>query len=396
MPLGSGRIATTLALLVLFPLLGGQTEPALRDSREARRKALKRMGGSDRTEKAVRAGLEWLARHQDEEGDWDPDEFGERCADGKCGGKGFEFWNAGLTGLALLAFQGAGHTHNEGEFKETVRRGIDWLLKIQSTKGKLDGAFGYVEIEKGRPKEEWVYNHALATLAICDAYASTEDPALKEPAQRAVDFSLRSRNEGHGWRYGIASGDNDTSLTSWYVQALWAARDAGLEVPEEAFVGAMAWFDKATSDKGATGYRAPDGSSSYLMAQQGKYDAVPAMTAAALLGRLLSGQDKTDPVVLLGRDLLMKKTPEWPRKSARPINMYYWYYGTHVMFQLGGHRWGKWNKELKKALLRNQIREGEPAGSWDPVGEWCIAGGRVYSTAICVVTLEVYYRLPRN
>ena len=230
-----------------------------------------------------------------------------------------------------------------------------------------------------------------------EAYGASGDSTLEDPARRAVDLSLRAQNPNFGWRYGIRSGDNDTSLTGWFVQALGAAKNAGLDVPEEAFRGAQAWFDRATaSQSGATGYRAPDGASSYLLKQQGKYEPLPCMTAVAVLGRILSGQRKSDELILKGSLRLMKSTPLWPKKNVRTVNMYYWYYGTYAMFQIGGDDWKRWNKAMRKALLGRQNRSGHGAGSWDPVGEWGIAGGRVYSTAINVLTLEVYYRHKRT
>ena len=386
-----------IVALLLLPLLGSPPDRFPADDLLSRKKKLKRKGGSEETEKAVRAGLEWLERHQDEDGKWNSDGFGERCIDKekKCGGPGFKYWDAGVTGLALLAFLGTGHTHMQGDFQYPVAMGIEWLKKNQKEEGDLDGAFGYVEVAEGKPKPEWVYNHAICTLAICEAYAASGDATLEEPAQRAVDLCVRARNPELAWRYGIRSDDNDTSVTGWMVQALRAAKVAGLEVPEDAFLGAREWLDRATSPGGATGYRSPDGSSSFLLMQQEKYDRVPCMTAVAMLTRIFTGQKKSAKVIRKGKSLLLKRTPAWPDDSIRLVNMYYWYYGTYGMFQMGGTGWGKWNKALKEALLPAQRKEVEVAGSWDPVGEWGIAGGRVYSTAISVLTLEVYYRYDR-
>jgi hypothetical protein len=82
---------------------------------------------------------------------------------------------------------------------------------------------------------------------------------------------------------------------------------------------------------------------------------------------------------------------------------YYWYYGTVAMFQLGGEPWERWNHRLRDILLPLQDREksaagrkGHSFGSWQPYGKdwgrWGRMGGRVYSTAVAVLTLEIYYR----
>ena len=77
------------------------------------------------------------------------------------------------------------------------------------------------------------------------------------------------------------------------------------------------------------------------------------------------------------------------------IDMYYWYYGTLAMFQMGGEHWERWNKNLKNVVIDNQIKEGCTEGSWDPKDPWGDEGGRVYSTALMTLCLEVYYRYPK-
>ena len=75
--------------------------------------------------------------------------------------------------------------------------------------------------------------------------------------------------------------------------------------------------------------------------------------------------------------------------------MYYWYYGTYALFQTGGKAWKSWNTAFKSAVLAMQSKSGGRKGSWDPIGPWGYAGGRVYATAILSLGLEVYYRYPR-
>lgn len=73
--------------------------------------------------------------------------------------------------------------------------------------------------------------------------------------------------------------------------------------------------------------------------------------------------------------------------------MYYWYYGSYAMYQMGGSYWNEWNKAMKPAVLESQRTQGGSShGSWDPIGPWGWAGGRVYSTALMVLCLEVYFR----
>ena len=357
--------------------------------------SLEREGGSPGTESAVEAALRWLRNHQSPDGSWDTDGWSKNCKKNTCrpefdygGGvwdRGDDRYDVGVSGLALLAFLGNGQTHRFGRFKKTVNRGLLWLKKQQ----KKDGSLGFTETET-------IYNHSIATMAMCEAFAVSRDFTLKSYAQKAVDFVAVAQNPGQGWKYGVKPGRNDTSVTGWMVLALKAGKTGKLNVPSEAFEGARNWFDRATSTQGATGYQTPGGGSSYIPSQKGKFDEVPCMTGVALICRVFTGQRKQEDAIKKGQKILMANLPEWPSKqTTRKVNFYYWYYGTYSMFQIGGSNWKKWNDQMKAALLDKQRMGGDEDGSWDPVGEWCLAAGRVYATAINALTLEIYYRYQR-
>jgi hypothetical protein len=94
-------------------------------------------------------------------------------------------------------------------------------------------------------------------------------------------------------------------------------------------------------------------------------------------------------------ELLLARLPRWD-PDGRGSDMYYWYYGSYAMYQMGGSRWWEpWNKAMKQAVVGSQRGDGDLTGSWDPVGPWGFAGGRVYSTALMVLCLQVYYRYSR-
>ena len=64
--------------------------------------------------------------------------------------------------------------------------------------------------------------------------------------------------------------------------------------------------------------------------------------------------------------------------------MYYWYFGTKALFQIGGNRWRNWQASLRNNVVSGQSKD----GSWSPIGPWGLDGGRVYSTAVCALTLQ--------
>jgi hypothetical protein len=232
-------------------------------------------------------------------------------------------------------------------------------------------------------------------MALCETYAITRDIGFRAPAERAARFLVEAQNPGLGWRYQVRGGQNDTSVTGWCFLALKAARTARFEVPDEVFAGARTWFERATDSEGNAGYQSPGGGSARL-GPDGNFIDFPTNTGVAVLCRLLVGERRSTPALRLGGKHLLETPPAWPTPGeTKGVNFYYWYYGTYAMFQLGGQPWHDWNEAMKKALLPNQRTDGCARGSWDPVDEWSVAGGRVYATAMNALTLEIYYRYQR-
>jgi hypothetical protein len=366
--------------------------------------SFKKEGGTDETETAVIAALRWLHRHQDADGRWDFNGFTKNCKGEKCGGEGQgDFYDVGVTGLALLAFLGNGHTHRVGAFKETVKRGLQFLKNEQEANGRIGSGRAQVG------GESWFYNHAFALYALAEAYAITRDEQIGEMTRKAMRYSLFAQNPGSGWRYEPRGGKSDTSITSLMVMALKAAEKAGLDVPKQSFKDARKWIDSVTKENGRTGYMEKgDHGSCFDTLEKRKVKRVKneTMTAAAIICRIFTGQDKRAPIINKGVDLIMDKPPTldkpgWKKRFKEKkqikkyVDFYYWYYGTNAMFQIGGYKWKKWNKTVKKLLLEKQRSGGCADGSWDPDGYWSSFSGRVYSTAINALTLETYYRYER-
>jgi len=331
-----------------------------------RKRAVLMGGGSRASEKAVDAALKWLWRHQEPDGHWE----GERKFEAGDPGKNTD---AGVTGLAVLAFLGAGHTEKTGlpKYQATVRRAVAWLVKRQAANGAIgagfDGGLGY--------------HHAIAGLALAEAYGMARVESTGAAAQRAVDYSVNVHQTKHsGWRYKPKT-PPDTSVTGWFVAQLKSAKVAGLKVDGRGFQGAIAWLDKCTK---------LDGERQGLVSYQPERSATPTMTASGMVCRQVMGWKRNDPLLGKGADYLMGNLPKWESGNA---NFYYWYHGTLAMFQMGGEHWKAWNASLRDMLIERQ-RRGAPKvdGSWDPVGAWCGSGGRVYATAMGALCLEVYFR----
>jgi outer membrane biosynthesis protein TonB len=333
-------------------------------------------GGTMYTEAAVAQGLYWLHRHQAQDGHWSLDRFHRHGnCNGRCSGAGDGESDVGATALALLPFLGAGQTHTRGIYKDTVERGLAWLLEEQDSDGDLRG--------KGQGR---MYAHGIASIVLCEAYALSGDETLRAPAQRAVDFIVRAqhkssgRNTG-GWRYEPRQA-GDTSVVGWQLMALRSGRMGGLHVPSGTFTQAGKFLDHVQHGRygGLYSYqrgRTPDA----------------AMIAEGLLCRQYLGWPARHRGLREGVNHLLAE--HLPNKDDP--NIYYWYYGTQVMHHLGGEAWDRWNNATREALVELQEREGHEAGSWAPVGgaiggHDVRVGGRIYMTALAICTLEVYYR----
>jgi hypothetical protein len=353
-----------LALELSLPAeMAAPENPYEQRSEEDRTEFLERLGGSEDTEKAVAAALDWLARHQSPDGLWDGDGFDERC--GQCEGTTEIAADIALTGLSVLCFLGADHHHEkDGPYRQHVDRALGWLVKQQGENGDLLG-------------DETMYSHGIATIALSEAYGMTRDPRLKEPVRRAVRFIEEARNRRiGGWRYDPGQ-VGDTSVLGWQVMALQSARLAGIDVSEDVFEAAGGWMDLVSAKRapGHYGY-------------QPRRKPSVSMTAEGMFVQQLLGMPRKDERMIQSAKLVSRYLPDWDEQA----NTYYWYYATLAMYQHGGDDWQSWNDRLKSALLPNQERVGPSAGSWPIHGDWADRGGRIYQTALCTLMLEVYYR----
>lgn len=354
----------------------------------------------DHDQAAIDAALRWLARHQNADGSWSADRFDARCTGAKCSGSGEADYHVGVTALALLPFLGAGFTPDSPaeipdpadpkrglKPADLLRSGLRWLLSKQDAEGCIG--------ERGM---KYLYDHATATLALAEALAMTRAEFLKVPAQKAVDFLVAGRNPGKAWRYSAKCGDNDTSVTGWAVQALFAASIAGLKLPREALAGAIAWIDEASDPNGyfAVGYNAKCTGKVFVPGKNEQFEHHATMSAIAAVMRILIQKRVSAPI--LGQMLFLPADlPEW---KTNAIDSYYWYYGSLALYQAegpAGESWKLWHPAVLRALLPNQkgAQDGCQAGSWDAsVDRWGAEGGRLYTTAINALTLETSRRYP--
>jgi hypothetical protein len=346
------------------------------------------------TDDAVLSALRWLARHQNADGGWGVQTHTGRCGKlpGSCAPNptsAVQDFDTGVTGLALLAFLGAGYSHlskdmHDGiSFGTVVRTGLQKLMTVQDAEGCI-----------GARVHKYMYNHSIAALAMIEAFGLTGSTLFQDNAQRAVDFLVRAQNPGKGWRYEAASGDNDTSVTGWAVMALKSAELCQLKLPRSSYDGVRAWLDEVTEENYyRVGYTFK-GTGKVYCAHNEAFNHHEALTAIAVMSRAFMDKRRNDPRIRGGVELMIRDLPSWNDKD---VDFYYWYYASLALFQVEdgqGDRWKKWNDAMVSALLKHQNpgTSGCKFGSWEPVDRWSCEAGRVYATAINALTLEVTYR----
>ena len=352
---------------------------------ERKAEALERFGGTVETERAVRMGLRYLASIQNPDGSWGSAQRMHR--------KYGEVY-VGKTGLCVLAFLGAGHTpKSRTKYSRNVQRALDLLV---STQDPVSGHFGVTS----------AYSHGVATYAIAECYAMTHDASLLQPLREAVAHTLsqqhlrgRLHSRG-GWGYfspRLRPEDHyaRASTSSWQIMGLESARRSGIQVPDEALARARRFLLNMFDARRGWFYYTKEPSRLRM-----DWPTLPASTPASVFCLLLLGVDPDREAIERGLAYTVRRRPQrYGRASDDDFvlkaagNVYFWYYGSLACFFAGGDAWTRWNSALKRVLPRAQSADGS-FRPIDPYAEYAgdHAGDKSYTTAMCVLSLEVYYR----
>ncbi len=334
-------------------------------------------GGTEASERAVALGLAWLVNHQLPNGAWCYTQNLHPTCRGQCDASPVDRANRGMisaTAFALLPMLGCGMTHKDGKYKNQIKAGLDYITSHCQVKPE-----GIVLCEPGANPE--MYHHALTTIFIAELSAMTGDRDLEKIAQGAVNYIVWAQDPvGGGWRYTPRE-PGDTSGLAWNFMALKSAQMGKLVVPPRTIRGVKYFLDNVTGIEDGAYYGYLDN------AADGK---TPSLTAIGLLCQMYMGWKEDHPALKKGTDFLAETGPDVD-------NLYYGYYATQVMHHVGGEKWEQWNKKMRDGLVERQLKEGHERGSWplEPLTidkESIESGGRLMTTALATMILEVYYR----
>ncbi len=281
-------------------------------------------------------GLRFLASTQSPAGSW-PDRSGSE---------------PGVVGLCIMAFLAHGEDPNYGPYAKNIANGVGYMLSQQN------GSNGYIGTS--------MYNHGFATLALAETYGVAQDKRIAPALEKAVELILNAqeRNPRGAWRYTPDSPDADTTVTGCQLVALFAARNAGISVPDEALKRGQAFMKRC---------RGLDGGYGYTSAGSGK----PTLTAIGLLTLSLA-KDRDSKGYRASLDYLKKQLNY--RDQYYPY--YYEYYMSQALFHADEDTWNEWNSRNIRYLAASQSREGSWPGNKGPA----------FSTAGALLSLALNYR----
>lgn len=376
-------------------------------------KLLKDGGGNQESERAVAEGLRWLAAQQKKGGYWEFDPTGTDP-----GTKARKLDRTTATGLALLPFLAAGNTHKSGgKYSKVVDDGLRFLIRPWS-RSQPDGSLDFGTGKFNSPSNQYMYGHGISTMALCEAYGMTRDKALLPAARAAVGYIVKGQAGNGSWGYAAGS-PGDTSIVGWQVQALKAAQlSKDIQVPTATIDRAIAFLNEVAgggSIRAVYGYASKGGAPGtsltavgllcrYYIDGWGPGSAGMAVGVPGLFGSPRPAAKPDEPKTDRTR---APWTKDRVGKNGTVPDMYYYYYATQVVHFFGGPEWQEWNEGPRAAdgsrqggmrdwLVAIQKKTTAPpavAGSWDPdnahIGNNC---GRLGTTCLCLLTLEVYYR----
>ncbi|OYP35764.1 prenyltransferase/squalene oxidase repeat-containing protein [Rhodopirellula sp. MGV] len=294
-------------------------------------------------------GLNFLKRTQDDRGTWPAGESA----------------GPGTTSLALLAFLASGEDPNLGPYRETIRKALRHIIASQNEKT------GYMGPS--------MYHHGFALLALSEAYGMVDDrdlfadsPVGARPLGQAVELAVRSaltsqqRNRAKAWRYSPGASDADTSVSGAVLMGLLAARNAGIEVPDEAINSAIEYFAAMTATDGTVGY---------TTASQGGLESLARSGIANLVMAIARRKDLPE-YQQTGQYLIQHKgdDPGWPEYAR--------YYQAQALFQWDLDVWNRWNEDLIRSLKSQQKDDGSFEGEL----------GVTNSTSMSLLALGVNFR----
>ena len=302
-------------------------------------------------------GLRYLATTQLEDGSWPGGQTG-----------------AGITGICVMAFMASGEDPDFGPYATNIRKALRNMIINQNPKTGYMTGYGHGSM----------YHHGFAMLALSEAYGAVSEDFLWEgtdvPADRrrtigkALELAVRcaltaqEKNPWGAWRYSPQSQDADTTVAGTVLMGILGARNAGIEVPNEAVDKTLNFFQTCTMRSGGVAYQP--------MNSHG--DGITRAAIGTLVYTI--GKRKDTPEYKATSEFIKRRMDQNMRV---PYAFYNWYYMAQALFQSDFEAWKAWNRRIIERLQGRQEEDGSFTSSY----------GSAYATGMAILTLALNYRL---
>jgi len=274
------------------------------------------------TDRAIIKGLAWLAKSQNADGSF---------------GNGTYRGNIAVTSLAGLAFMASGSSPGRGPFGPHIDKALNYVMENTAPSG-------FIAVASAATHGP-MYSHGFGALFLAEAYGMTHRPEIREKLQKAIRLIIDTQNREGGWRYQPVPRDADLSVTICQINALRAARNAGLFVPKETVAACIRYVKLSQNADG--GFR-------YML--QGGASAFP-RSAAGLVALQSAGEYDTKEITS-GIAYLKQYMPEIKLGNRYSHYFYGHYYAAQAMWIQGGDDWNLWYPAIRDELVRRQATPG--------------------------------------
>lgn len=282
-------------------------------------------------------GLTFLKTTQDAQGQWTDSSYGSQ---------------PGVIGMATLAFLSRGDDPEFGSYSASLIKAVNAILEQQNQDT------GYIGTS--------MYNHGFATLALAEYYGVTNDSRIGPSLKKATNLILSAQktNSKGGWRYSPESKDADTTVSGAQLVALFAAKNAGIQVPDDAINKGIKFLLNCQDEKGGFGYTGNSGAN------------LPRTAIGSLI--LALNQETESKAFKLSINYLRENG----QFGDQGHKFYSLYYTSQALFRSTKADWEKWNIQNVRQLQSSQLENGSWAGNY----------GTTFATSAALLSMALNYR----
>jgi hypothetical protein len=329
----------------------------------------------EKADHATERALDWLRKQQRPDG----------------GFPTLETAQPAVTALVTMALLSAGHGVETTDNEQVIEDACRFMLSCQQENGLLARIPPRGECVSLNASHTSNYNHSIAGICLAELTGSV-GPELNKEIMRSLESALaltlewqkrelRFQDDRGGWRYATENFnvDSDVLVTAWHLMFLRAAKNAGFDVPHESAEQGHAFVKRC--------FDPTEGTFRYGLRGHEAHQFSRSITGAGILSCALAGKHNDPDVQAAGDWLLLHPFPSYRSNDFHRDGPYFYgiFYGAQASYQLGGDIWSKYYPPVVKQLVDNQLAD----GSWEVETTREGAVGRVYTTALAVLTLNV-------